>query len=141
MLSIRNTLQVWYRCVCVHAQSLQSRPTLCNPMDVTHQSPLSMDFSRQEYWSGLPCPIMGKIYTWKQQSTEDCYYCCCLVTKLCLILCDSMDYSMSSSPERGIFQARILEWVAMHNNRKVTHMQAAINCKLELLLLLLLFSL
>ena len=22
----------------------------------THQSPLSMRFSRQEYWSGLPCP-------------------------------------------------------------------------------------
>ena len=23
---------------------------------VTHQAPLSMEFSRQEYWSGLPCP-------------------------------------------------------------------------------------
>ena len=23
---------------------------------VTHQAPLSMRFSRQEYWSGLPCP-------------------------------------------------------------------------------------
>ena len=23
---------------------------------VTHQAPLSMGFSRQEYWSGLPCP-------------------------------------------------------------------------------------
>ena len=22
----------------------------------THQAPLSMGFSRQEYWSGLPCP-------------------------------------------------------------------------------------
>ena len=29
----------------------QSCPTLCNPMD---QAPLSMGFSRQEYWSGLP---------------------------------------------------------------------------------------
>ena len=28
----------------------QSCPTLCNPMD------LSMEFSRQEYWSGLPFP-------------------------------------------------------------------------------------
>ena len=26
---------------------------------VTHQAPLSMGFSRQEYWSGLPCPPPG----------------------------------------------------------------------------------
>ena len=26
------------------------------PWTVTHQSPLTMGFSRQEYWSGLPCP-------------------------------------------------------------------------------------
>ena len=29
-------------------------PTLCNPMDC--MAPLSMEFSRQEYWSGLPFP-------------------------------------------------------------------------------------
>ena len=33
----------------------QSCPTLCDPMDCT-QAPLSMGFSRQEYWSGLPFP-------------------------------------------------------------------------------------
>ena len=34
--------------------------TLCNPMDcLGHQGPLPMDFSRQEYWSGLPCPFPG----------------------------------------------------------------------------------
>ena len=27
---------------------------------VTHQAPLSMDFSRQEYWSGLSYPSPGK---------------------------------------------------------------------------------
>ena len=26
---------------------------------VAHQTPLSMGFSRQEYWSGLPCPSPG----------------------------------------------------------------------------------
>ena len=26
---------------------------------VTHQTPLSMRFSWQEYWSGLPCPPPG----------------------------------------------------------------------------------
>ena len=28
---------------------------------VAHQAPLSMAFSRQEYWSGLPCPFPGDI--------------------------------------------------------------------------------
>ena len=36
----------------MHAQSC---PTLCDPTD-THQALLSMNFSRQEYWSGLPFP-------------------------------------------------------------------------------------
>ena len=43
-------------CMC-YAKSLQSRPTFCDPMDcVTHQAPLSVGFSRQEYWNWLPCP-------------------------------------------------------------------------------------
>ena len=29
-----------------------------------HQVPLSMGFSRQEYWSGLPCPPLGDILNW-----------------------------------------------------------------------------
>ena len=32
----------------------QSCPTLCDPMTVAHQVPLSMGFPRQEYWSELP---------------------------------------------------------------------------------------
>ena len=28
---------------------------------VAHQPPLSMGFSRQEYWSGLPCPPPGNL--------------------------------------------------------------------------------
>ena len=30
-------------------------------MHVAHQAPLSMGFSRQEYWSGLPCPSPGDL--------------------------------------------------------------------------------
>ena len=30
--------------------------TLCNPWIVAHQDPLSLELSRQEYWSGLPFP-------------------------------------------------------------------------------------
>ena len=39
--------------------SCQSCPTLCDPMDLARQAPLSMGFSRQEHWSGLPCPPPG----------------------------------------------------------------------------------
>ena len=38
------------------AKLLQSCPTLCNPIDGSHQAPPSMGFSRQEYWSGLALP-------------------------------------------------------------------------------------
>ena len=42
-------------CVCVRACSVaQLCPTLGNCMDC--QAPLSIEFSRQEYWSGLPFP-------------------------------------------------------------------------------------
>ena len=43
------------------AKLRQSRPTLCNAMDDGHQAPLSMGFSTQEYWSGLPCPSPGEL--------------------------------------------------------------------------------
>ena len=34
----------------------KSCPTLATPWTVTHQAPPPMEFSRQEYWSGLPFP-------------------------------------------------------------------------------------
>ena len=42
---------------------LQSCPALCNPRDRSPpESPLSVGFSRQEYWSGLPCPPPGGLF-------------------------------------------------------------------------------
>ena len=35
--------------------------TLCIPMDCSPQVPLSMEFSRQEYWNGLPFPSPGDL--------------------------------------------------------------------------------
>ena len=43
---------------CVYAESLQSYPTIWT---VACQAPLSMRFSREEYWSGLPCPPPGDL--------------------------------------------------------------------------------
>ena len=38
------------------AKSLQSCPTLVTPRTVAHQAPLSIRFSKQENWNGLPFP-------------------------------------------------------------------------------------
>ena len=44
-----------------------SRVRLCvTPLTAAHQAPLSLGFSRQEYWSGLPLPSpMHKSKNWK----------------------------------------------------------------------------
>ena len=50
--------------LCVRAKLLQLCPALCDPMDsatLVHWAPLSMGFSGQEYWSGLPCPPLGDL--------------------------------------------------------------------------------
>ena len=44
--------------VYMHTQSLQSCPTL---WIIAYQAPLSMGFSRQENWTGLPCPPPGDL--------------------------------------------------------------------------------
>ena len=41
--------------------SLQSCPTLCSLWTTAPLGPLSMGLSRQEYWSGLPCPPPGNL--------------------------------------------------------------------------------
>ena len=43
-------------CVLSHFSHVQLSAT---PWTVAHQVLLSMGFSRQEYWSGLPCPSSG----------------------------------------------------------------------------------
>ena len=43
------------------AKLLQLCPPLCDPMTIACQVPLSMGFSRQEYWSGLPFPTAGDL--------------------------------------------------------------------------------
>ena len=51
--------------VAAAAKSLQSCPTVCDPMVAAHQAPPSLGFSRQEHWSGLPfllqCIVAQKV--------------------------------------------------------------------------------
>ena len=72
-------------CTAAAAKSLQSCPTLCDPIDGSPQAPPSLGFSRQEHWSGLPFPSLS----------------------------DSMDCGPPGSPVHGVFQAKELEWDAI----------------------------
>ena len=52
----------------------QSFLTLCNPpWTVAHQVPLSMGFSRQEDWSGLPCTSPTIVHLFPQNVTYTPY--------------------------------------------------------------------
>ena len=46
---------------CAGGLVAQSWPTLCDPMTVVSQTPLSMGVSRQKHWSGLPFPSPGDL--------------------------------------------------------------------------------
>ena len=45
----------------LNAELLQSCLTLVSPWTVARQAPLSIGFSRQEYWSGFPCLPPGAL--------------------------------------------------------------------------------
>ena len=68
------------------------------PQTEAHQAPLSLGFSRQEYWSGLPIPS-------PMHESE--------VAQSCPTLSNPMDCSLRGSSIHGISQARVLEWGAI----------------------------
>ena len=76
-----------------------SRVPLCaTPKTAAHQVPPSLGFSRQEHWNGLPFPS-------SMRESE--------VVQSCLTLRDPVDCPLPGSSTHGIFQARVLEWVAI----------------------------
>ena len=76
-----------------------------------HQAPLSLGFSRQEHWSGLPFPS-------PLRESE--------VAQSCLTLSDPMDRSLPGSSVHGISQARVLEWGAnAFSEYAVRHIQSS----------------
>ena len=65
-----------------------------------------MEFNNLYYKS------LGSVFNQDESLNKlDCY--CYLVAKLCPTLCNPMDCSPPGSSVHGIFQARILEWVAI----------------------------
>ena len=55
-----------YHPLCVCAQVL----SLATPWTIAHQAPLSMEFYRQEYWSGLAFPSPGDLPNPRIQPTS-----------------------------------------------------------------------
>ena len=88
----------------VKVKSLSCVQLLPTPWTAAYQAPPSMGFSRQEYWSGLPLPSPNPRWCSGQIRS---------VAQLCQTLCDPMDCSLPGSSVHGIFQARVLEWVAI----------------------------
>ena len=96
------------------ADSLPSEPLLlllshfscvrlcATPQTAAHQTSPSLGFSRQEYWSGL----LFLLQCMKVKSESE-------VSQSCLTLSNPMDCSLPGSSVHGIFQARVLEWVAI----------------------------
>ena len=46
---------------CVHVQLLSRAQLFVTPWTVPYQAPLSMEVSKQEYWSGLPFPSLADL--------------------------------------------------------------------------------
>ena len=99
---------------------------------VANQAPLSMEFSRQEYWNGLlfasPGDILSPGIEPRSSALEADFFTAwatreahkkplvkvnALVAQLCPTLCNSMNCSPPGSSVHGILQATTLEWVAI----------------------------
>ena len=99
--------QVCYAMLC-YAKSLQSCPTLCDPID---GSP-----------SGSPVPgiLQARTLEWVAISFSNCMKVKSEseVAWLCPTLCDPLDFSLPGSSVHGILQARVLEWDAIAFSEK-----------------------
>ena len=85
-------------------KSLSHVRLFASPWTAAHQAPLSMGFSMQEYWSGLPFPSPRNSLPAAAAAA---------LLQSCPTLCHPIDGSLPGSPVPGILQARTLEWVAI----------------------------
>ena len=86
------------------AKSLWSCPTLCDPIDSSHQAPHPWDSPGKN--TGVGCHFLLQRMRVKSESE---------VAQSCRTLSNPMDCNLPSSSVHGIFQARVLEWVAIYN--------------------------
>ena len=64
------------------------------------------------------CDVLAlRLLTYRASERWDLLSCMCAELLSCVQLCDPMDYSLPGSSVHGVFQARILEWVAISYSR------------------------
>ena len=85
------------------AKQLQSCPTLCDPIR-WQPTRLPRPWDSPGKNTGVGCHFVLQCMKVKSESE---------VTQSCPTLSDPMDYNTPGSSVRGIFQARVLEWVAI----------------------------
>ena len=86
--------------MCV--KSLSRVRLFATPQTVTHQAPLSMGFSSQEYWSRLPSPSPGDLPNPGTESTSPASPALAggfFTTSTTMDICICMTESLWSSPE------------------------------------------
>ena len=93
--------------LCFHLKSGRSQSSthfLCTPLSSDAKfTGWWLEFSIK-YFKMFPLP-------------EHCAWECAKSLQSCLTLCHPMDCNLPGSSVHGIFQARILEWVAMLSSR------------------------
>ena len=88
------------------AKSLQLCPTLCDPID-GQPTRLLCPWDSPGKNTGVGCHFHLRCMKVKSESE---------VTQSCSTLSNPMDCSLPDSSAHGIFQARVLEWVATHTH-------------------------
>ena len=81
------------------------------PWTAALQPPLSMEFSKQEYWSGYHSLFQGIFPTWGLNQIS------CIAGKFFTIWATREAWGLPGSSVHGIFQARILEKVTIPFSR------------------------
>ena len=108
LVSLHRTVQLqllqryWLGHAAAAAKSLQSCPTMCDPIDSSHQAPLSLGFSRQEH--GVGCHFLLQCRKVKSESE---------VTQSYPTRSDPMDCSLPGSSIHGILQAKYWSWAPL----------------------------
>ena len=112
---------IWKEPSCVigaaAAKSLQSCPTLRNPVDCSLSGSSIPGIFRQEHWSGFPFLLQCM----KGKSVSE-------VAQSCPTLRDPMDGSLPGSSFPGILQARALEWIAISFSNACMHVKQLQSC-------------
>ena len=95
-------------CILLSCSVVSDSLDCMTPWNVAHQASLSMEFSRQEYWSGLPYPLPEDLPNPENKPRSPTWQV------------DSLPSEPPGKPDKGLgsgFYKQLLE----HNNKKTNN--------------------